>query len=121
MKLTVLTWLRDSSINLLGRTIELIFRALLVLLPLGMYLLLIQSREKASVVSSLTAFTTDDSRWQHIFPGFILVTVDHQSLKKGAAKAKLKLQMWISSNKYIIGMIFMIIMVALMLINEVAK
>ena len=121
MKLTVLTWLKDASINLIGRTIELIFRGLLLLLPLGAYLLLIQSREKASAISSLTAFTTDDSRWQHIFPGFILITVNQQSLKKGIEKTKLKIQNWIASNKYILGMLFMAAIVALMIISEVKR
>ena len=121
MKLTVLTWLRDSSINLIGRTIELIFRTLLFFLPLGLYLLLIQMREKASAVSSLTAFTNDESRWQHIFPGFILITIDHQSLKRFVAKTKTNIQTWIATNKYIIGVLFMILVIALMIVGEVVK
>ena len=121
MKLTVLTWLKDSSIGLIGRTIELIFRGLLLFLPLGVYLLLIQSREKASVISSLSAFTTDDSRWQHIFPGFILITINQQSLKKSIIKSRNQIQNWIAANKYIIAMLFMAAIVALMVINEVMR
>ena len=121
MKLTVLTWLKDASIGFIGRTVELIFRGLLLILPLGVYLWLIQSREKASAVSSLSAFTTDESRWQHVFPGFILITINHHSLKKAIEKAKTNIQTWIATNKYILGLLFMAAIVALMIINEVVK
>ena len=119
MKLTVLTWLRDSSINLLGKTIELLFRALLFFLPLGLYLVLIQLREKASAVSSLSVFTNDESRWQHIFPGFILVTIDHQSLRRRVVKVRLDIQTWISVNKYWLVSLFMILVLLLLWIGEV--
>lgn len=121
MKLTVLTWLRDSSINLIGRTIEFVFRTVLFLLPLGVYLLLIQMREKASATSSLTAFINDESRWQHIFPGFILITVDHQNLKRSINSVKIKAQTWISSNKYLIEVLFMIAVLTLMVVSGVLK
>ena len=121
MKLTVLTWLRDSSINLIGRTIELLFRILLFFLPLGLYLLLIQMREKASAVSSLTAFTNDESRWQHVFPGFILITVNHQSFRRSLNKLKSSTQLWISSNKYLIEVLFMILLLLLLWISGVTK
>ena len=121
MKLTVLTWLKDASIGLIGRTIELIFRILLFFLPLGLYLLLIQTREKASAVSSLTAFTNDESRWQHVFPGFILITINHQSLKKATTRVKTNIQSWIASNKYIIALLFMATIVALMVMHEVTR
>ena len=121
MKLTVLNWLKDASIAFIGRTIEMIFRLLLFLLPLGVYLFLIQSREKASAMSSLSVFTNDDSRWQHVFPGFILVSLNHNSFKKSFNKFKMNIQMWVSSNKYIIELLFMLLIVALMVISEVLK
>ena len=121
MKLTVLTWLKDSSITLIGRTIEILFRIILFLLPLGVYLFLIQSREKASAVSSLATFTNDESRWQHIFPGFILVTIDHLSFKKGAAKVKANIQMWLSNNKYWLTALFMVIVIILLFVSGVVK
>ena len=119
MKLTVLTWLRDSSIKVVGRLIEFIFRAILFFLPLGVYLLLIQTREKVSATSSLSTFTTDNSRWQHVFPGFILVTINQQSLRKSMNNIKMTTQVWISSNKYIIEVIFMILVIAILIINGV--
>ena len=92
MKLQVLTWLRDSLINISGRIIELLFRGILCCLPLGVYLLLIQFRSKASKVSSLSVFTTDESMWQHIFPGFILVAINPNLLKESWFKKKRNIQ-----------------------------
>ena len=72
MKLTVLKWIGDSSIGILGRTIEVLFRCVLCILPLGIYMILLQRRSKASKVSSILTFTNERSIWQHVFPGFIL-------------------------------------------------
>jgi len=121
MKLTVLAWLRDSSISLIGRLIEVLFRVILFLLPLGVYLFLVQSREKASTIRNISVYTNDDSKWQHIFPGFILVSVDPNSFKKGMNKIKANIQNWILSNKYILEILFMTIVVALMVAHEVWK
>ena len=115
MKLTVLGWLRDSSISLIGRTIEIIFRIILFFLPLGAYLLLIQSRSKASKVSNISVYTNDESIWQHVFPGFILVSVDPSSFKKAYSSVKSKFQQWVNNNKYELTALFMAIVVGLLL------
>lgn len=115
MKLTVLTWLRDSSISLIGRIIEIVFRILLFCLPLGVYLLLIQARDKASKVSSISVYTTDDSVWQHIFPGFILVAVNPNSFKNSFNSIKLRFQQWVNNNKYELTTLFMAVVVGLLL------
>ena len=115
MKLTVLTWLRDSLIGITGRTIELIFRTILCLLPLGVYLLLVQLRSKASKISNISVYTTDDSIWQHIFPGFILVAINPNVLKEHYNKSKRNFQSWYQENKYLITFIFMSLITALLL------
>lgn len=115
MKLTVLIWLRDSLIGLIGRTIEILFRIILCLMPLGIYLLLIQFRSKASKISSISVFTTDDSIWQHIFPGFILVAINPNVLKENYKKTKKKFQNWVNENKYMISFTFMTLITILLL------
>lgn len=112
MKLTVLTWLRDSSITLIGRTIEIIFRTILFCLPLGVYLLLIQLRSKASKISNISVYTDEKSCWQHIFPGFILVAVDENMLKNKYNEIKKNFQTWIFNNRFILSFlaIFLIIL-----------
>ena len=76
---------------------------------------------KASTMSNISVFTNDDSRWQHIFPGFILVALDHNSFKKSANKIKATIQLWVQTNRYILGLIFMIFIVLFMVISEVLK
>lgn len=117
MKLTVLGWLRDVLIIWTARLIEIIFRLLLLVTPLGLYLLLIQFRSKASAISSLSTFTDDKSAWQHIFPGFILVTLDQNCFKTTLTANYGKFQGWISYNKYTLALLFMISIVCLMIFN----
>ena len=113
MKLQVLTWLRDSLIGLTGKTIELIFRTILFCLPLGIYILLIQFRSKASKVSNISVFTNDNSVWQHIFPGFILVAVNPNLLKESYFKFRRNFQMWVNDNKFLLFFIMLTIVFAL--------
>ena len=121
MKLTVLTWLRDSSVTLVGRTIELLFRIILFFLPLGVYLLIVQSSEKASKISSINVYTKDESRWQHVFPGFILVSIEPDSFKSAWIRRKANFQSWVASNKYLLEVLFMILIIVLMVVSGVVK
>lgn len=102
MKLTVLTWLRDSLIGVTGRTIELLFRIILCCLPLGVYLLLIQFRSKASTIRNISVYTEDNSMWQHIFPGFILVAINPNLLKESWFKTRKNIQTWMYNNRFIL-------------------
>lgn len=102
MKLQVLTWLRDSLIGLTGRIIELLFRIILCCLPLGIYMLLIQFRSKASKISNISVFTNDNSTWQHVFPGFILVAINPNLLKESYFKFRRNFQTWISDNRFLL-------------------
>ena len=115
MKLTVLTWLRDASIGLVGRIIEFLFRLTLCILPLGLFLLLIQCRSKASAISSLSVYTKPESAWQHIFPGFILVAIDPKTLEKNFTSIKKNINTWVDINKYFLALIFAILVVVIML------
>lgn len=117
MKLTVLTWFKDAFIVFMGRVIEITFRILLLFLPMGLFLLLIQQRDKASKVSNLSVFTTDESTWQHIFPGFILVAIDPKILHKRIAMIHNSIEIWGSAHKYLLTMIVMVLLVLLMFLK----
>ena len=119
MKIVVLKWIIDDLIPFIGRCIELLFRIILCLLPLGVYLILIQQRKKASKVSSLTTFTTDNSVWQHIFPGFLLVAIEPTVLSDYMNKKKNDFQYWVKRNEYILAIIFMTAIVSLMLFSYI--
>lgn len=117
MKLTVLKWITDSLIGTTGKLIEILFRLLLLILPMGLFLLLIQMRDKASKVSNLSVYTTDNSTWQHIFPGFLLVAIDPNVAQKMYLRIKVNFQSWVNGNKYLLSFLFMTLIVALMIIK----
>lgn len=121
MNLTVLNWFKDASKALVGKTIEILFRLTLIVLPLGLYLLLIQGRNKASSVRSIPVYTNDESRWQFIFPGFILVAVDPNIFKKSMSKIRADVQRWLLSNRYILEFLFAASVVALLIFAEAHK
>lgn len=114
MKLTVLNWFKDFMKVFLGRIIELIFRVILFVLPLGVYMFIMQHRTKVSSVSNLTVYTKDESVWQHVFPGFILVAIQPNQFKEFIHAKKAKIQGWIKENKYLLAMLFMALIVGLM-------
>ena len=119
MKLTVLGWLKEELVPLLGKGTELIFRLILFFLPLGVYMCLLQLRSKASSVTSISAYTKDNSRFQHIFPGFMLVSIDPDSLTNLINKMNSNFQLWVNNNKYTISFLFMAVIVGLMVISYI--
>ena len=114
MKLEVLSWFKEGTISLIGRSVELIFRIILCLLPLGVYMVLLQKRKGASSTNTISVFTKDNSKFQHVFPGFILVSIDPDFLDRFISERKGSLQRWIMQNKYIISFLFMLMIVSLM-------
>ena len=116
MKLIVLNWLKDSSKNLIGRSIELLFRFILCILPLGLYMILLQKRSKASKVSSLMTFTNDRSVWQHIFPGFILVAIEPDVLNNFLTNLNNSFKAWVERNKYALAILFMATIVSILIL-----
>lgn len=117
MKFEVTTWFKDASIRFLGRLVELLFRLVLIFLPLGAFLLLIQMREKPSKVSSISVYTTDASVWQHVFPGFLLVAINPRVLEESWKATKGAIQNWVLMNRYILSLLFMMIIVILMVVK----
>ena len=116
MKLTVLKWIAESSIGLLGRTVELLFRVVLCILPLGVYMLLLQKRSKASKISNIMVYTNDRSIWQHVFPGFILVAIEPDEMKKFFTNLNNNFKAFVERNKYLLTLLFMASVVGLMLL-----
>lgn len=114
MKLTVSEWFLEWGKQFLGRLIEITFRVLLFLLPLGVYMTLLQYRSKASKVSNLSIYTKDESVWQHIFPGFILVSIEPEQFKAYVNGKKSAFQSWVNENKYILSFLFALLIIALM-------
>ena len=119
MELTVMRWLRDFLVPLIGKTVELLFRVLLCLLPLGVYMVILQKRVKASSTRTISVYTKENSKFQHVFPGFLLVSIDPDSLSSYLAKVHNNVQNWIQRNKYIIALLFMSAIVGLMILSYI--
>lgn len=114
MKLEVTKWVIDFVLKLLSKIIEIAFRVILFLLPMGLFLILVQFRKKISKVSNLSVYTTEHSVWQHIFPGFALVAFNPEQFRGVLLDKKSKFQLWVSDNKYILSFLFMLVIVVLM-------
>ena len=119
MRLTVLNWIKDEATPFVGRAIEFLFRTILFLLPLGVYLFLLQGRSKASSINSISVYTNEESKFQHIFPGFILVSISPNSLNEALLKAKSSFQSWVERNKYLLAFMFMSVIVGIMMLSYI--
>ena len=119
MKLTTITWVKDALLLFIARLIEVAFRVILFILPLGVFLLVLQNRSKVSSVSSLSAFTNDNSVWQHVFPGFILISVDQKQFRNNLLKVRERVQGWIKENRGLIDILFMFLVVLVLVILEI--
>lgn len=119
LKGEVTQWFLDELKPLVGKTIELFFRCILFILPLGIYLTLIQYRKKASTIRNISVYTNDESTWQHIFPGFILVAIQPETFKKEIQEKKRNFQLWVSANKYIFEAIALVLIIVLLYLGGV--
>ena len=115
MKIEALIWIKDFLLNVIKQLLELLIRIILFLLPLGIYLTLLQFRQKVSSTSNLSVFTNKNSVWQHIFPGFILVAIDPNFFKNSISFRYTKFQNFIKDNKYtlcfLLGLAIVIFMI----------
>ena len=118
MKLEVTKWIVDFSVNVFKQVSEFLLRCLLFLLPLGVYLFLMEFRNKVSSISNITVYTEDNSVWQHVFPGFILVNVKPGLFRAGITNKYMNFQKWVERNKYVISLVFALLFVGLMLLHK---
>lgn len=116
MKIEATRWVKDFLVNLFKQIIEFSIRIILFFLPMGLYLFLLQFRKNVSSTSNLSVFTTPNSVWQHIFPGFILVAIDPNYFKNQIMIRYNGFQNWINSNKYILCFLFALLLVILMFV-----
>ena len=84
-------------------------------------MLILQGRSKVSSVSNLSAFTNDKSVWQHVFPGFMLVSVDQKQFRSRVVKVRDSIQSWIKENRSLLDALFMIAVVAVLVLLEMGK
>lgn len=118
MKPIILAWIKEYIIRTLLSLGEFLARVVWLMLPLGVFMLLLQMRSKASGIRSISAFTNDSSEFQAIFPGYYLVSVNPNEMKEYMTKTKGSFQKWVQNNKYVLCFLLALCVVFLMLIGK---
>lgn len=97
--------------NIILGLLEVILKIIYFLIPVGVYMALLQFREKASKVSAIGTFTEDDSTWQYIHRNFILVCINPKSIRKDIKGNVKRIDKWFDKYKSVIilGAIFLVI------------
>ena len=85
-KFPMLNVLLQLFIALTIGLLEKICILLYLMLPMGLFMLLMSLRTKNHKATAISTFTNEKSEFQHIFPNYILVVVDPQLLKRHIAK-----------------------------------
>ena len=85
-KFPMLNVLLQLFIALTIGLLEKICILLYLMLPMGLFMLLMSLRTKNHKTTAIGTFTNEKSEFQHIFPNYILVVVEPQLLKRHIAK-----------------------------------
>ena len=85
-KFPMLNVLLQLVIALTIGLLEKICILLYLMLPMGLFMLLMSLRTKNHKTTAIGTFTNEKSEFQHIFPNYILVVVEPQLLKRHIAK-----------------------------------
>lgn len=94
---------------LIIQVLKIIVNILFFLLPVGIYVLIMQFTRKMSAMSSIETYV-DPSKgeWMFIYPNTILVTTDANLYKKNINKVVKSLNKFLETNKNILALLFAI-------------
>ena len=85
-KFPMLNVLLQLVITLTVGLLEKICILLYLMLPVGLFMLLMSLRTKNHKATAIGTFTNEKSEFQHIFPNYILVVVEPQLLRRSVTK-----------------------------------
>lgn len=85
-KFPMLNVLLQLVIALTVGLLEKICILLYLMLPMGLFMLLMSLRTKNHKATAIGTFTNEKSEFQHIFPNYILVVVEPQLLRRSITK-----------------------------------
>ena len=85
-KFPMLNVLLQLVIALTIGLLEKICILLYLMLPMGLFMLLMSLRTKNHKATAIGTFTNEKSEFQHIFPNYILVVVEPQLLRRSVVK-----------------------------------
>lgn len=85
-KFPMLNVLLQLVIALTIGLLEKICILLYLMLPMGLFMLLMSLRTRNHKATAIGTFTNEKSEFQHIFPNYILVVVEPQLLRRNVTK-----------------------------------
>ena len=115
-KFPMLNVLLQLVIALTIGLLEKICILLYLMLPMGLFMLLMSLRTKNHKATAIATFTNEKSEFQHIFPNYILVVVEPQLLRRSVTKKVNEVNGFLS--KYL-GMILVGIILVLLVLGAV--
>ena len=115
-KFPMLNVLLQLVIALTIGLLEKICILLYLMLPMGLFMLLMSLRTKNHKATAIGTFTNEKSEFQHIFPNYILVVVEPQLLRRSVTKKVNEVNGFLS--KYL-GMILVGIILVLLVLGAV--
>lgn len=115
-KFPMLNVLLQLVIALTIGLLEKICILLYLMLPMGLFMLLMSLRTKNHKATAIGTFTNEKSEFQHIFPNYILVVVEPQLLRRSVTKRVNEVNGFL--GKYL-GMILVGIILVLLVLGAV--
>ena len=115
-KFPMLNVLLQLVIALTIGLLEKICILLYLMLPMGLFMLLMSLRTKNHKATAIGTFTNEKSEFQHIFPNYILVVVEPQLLRRSVVKKVNEVNSFL--GKYL-GMILVGIILVLLVLGAV--
>lgn len=115
-KFPMLNVLLQLVIALTIGLLEKICILLYLMLPMGLFMLLMSLRTKNHKATAIGTFTNEKSEFQHIFPNYILVVVEPQLLRRNVTKRVNEVNSFL--GKYL-GMILVGIILVLLVLGAV--
>ena len=113
-KFPMLNVLLQLVIALTIGLLEKICILLYLMLPMGLFMLLMSLRTKNHKATAIGTFTNEKSEFQHIFPNYILVVVEPQLLRRNVTKRVNEVNSFL--GKYL-GMILVGIILVLLVLG----
>ena len=115
-KFPMLNVLLQLVIALTVGLLEKVCILLYLMLPMGLFMLLMSLRTKNHKATAIGTFTNEKSEFQHIFPNYILVVVEPQLLRRSVVKRVNEVNSFLS--KYL-GMILVGTILVLLVLGAV--
>lgn len=104
-------------IDLFMWTLNKILTALYLCLPIGLFFLLMQLREKNNKGNAIGAFIDENSEFQYIFPEYILVSNKPNKMKTEYKAKMTRLNNFLDKWKWTVIAILMVVLVLVILLK----